>query len=337
LTIKGVTNGIVKFKPSKFEDIFEEAKETIAEAARVEKDMTQVPVKKRISTLDVYLENDSIAFNYSEYHYSDRKNTSTYRLCLDNCFTEYFIEFLKRNNFYNKDRKITDAYLDISFKTPTSILTLFGENLFEKIELPLTVLIDLDETHKIPEFLMPSENEEDVYDKPLIPIPKLLQPELPKIVESIEKDVVILYKKLNQIRDQYDYTLEQISRLVVDKVTRKKPEVKGSICKVYKQEINEGNYIEVGTLNEKDEVVFRLPSKSEENFQNNWNIYYSSVFIKQTTWIYEDGTEELGTGYEFVPSNKIQEVESTDRKGVIGYIEHKTGILEVIYYDRFVD
>jgi Predicted transcription factor, homolog of eukaryotic MBF1 len=177
----------------------------------------------------------------------------------------------------------------------------------------------------------------EVYDKPLIPIPKLLQPELPKIDSTLERDVVILYKKLNQIRDQYDYTLEQISRLVVDKVTRKKPEVKGSICKVYKQEINEGNYIEVGTLNEKDEVVFKLPNKSEENFQNNWNIYYSSVFIKQTTWIYEDGTEELGTGYEFVPTNKIQEVESTDRKGVIGYVEHKAGIVQVIYYDRFVE
>lgn len=335
LTIKGDTVGMVKFKPSKFEDTFEEDKKE--EEVVEEKEMSQIPTKKHISTLDVYLRDDSVAVNYNEYHYSDRKGSSTYRLCLDRCFTEYFIEVLKRNNLYNQDRKITDAYLDVYFKTPLSVVTLFGENLFEKIELPLTELIDLDETHNIPEFLRPIENEEEIYDKPLIPIPKLLQSDLPKIDSTMEHDVVILYKKLIQTRDQYDSTLEQIKRLVVDKVTRKNPQVREYICKVYKQEIENDKYLEVGTVNEKNEVAFYVPKQSEDSFQGKWHSYYSKVFIKQTTWIYEDGTEELGTGYEFTPSNKIQEIESSDRKGVIGYVEHKAGIVEVIYYDRFVN
>lgn len=338
LTIKGDTVGMVKFKPSKFEDIFDEDKK---EEVVVEKDTTPVPAKKLNQIVDIHFLDHAIAVYYEDYYYSERKDSATYTLLVANrCFSEGFVEYLKTKSYKNIDKEIKDAYLDVNFKTARYTITIHGEGFYEVLDLPVIGIIDDDETHKALEFEVNcsyvANSSDDKEDKPLIPTPKLLQSDLPKIDSTMERDVVILYKKLIQNRDQYDSTLEQIKRLVVDKVTRKNPQVKEYICKVYKQEIENEKYLEVGTVNDKDEVTFYLPKQSEDNFQGKWHSYYSKVFIKQTTWIYEDGTEELGTGYEFTPSNKIQEIESSDRKGVIGYVEHKAGIVEVIYYDRFV-
>jgi transcriptional regulator with XRE-family HTH domain len=189
-------------------------------------------------------------------------------------------------------------------------------------------------------------------DKPLIPTPKLLQPELPKIDSTIEKDIVILCQKIIQIRDLFNELLEQAEAVVqpiVDKQledkTKKEQKKEESkvvevIHKAYKQEVGTINYVEVGIVNDKNQLIFNIPLLTEaeckEKQKYQWKTYYLT-FIYQTVWTYSNGETKAGQFKEFVPTNKIQEIESTDGRGVIGYVEHKAGIVEVIYYDRFVD
>lgn len=181
-------------------------------------------------------------------------------------------------------------------------------------------------------------------DKPLIPIPKLLQKE----ESNPERDILILCQNIIKIRGLLDKTLELAEKVVqpiVDKEkevveVKKEPKIVKVVHKAYKQEVGTINYIQVGTVNDKNQLIFSLSLLSEseckEKQQYQWKTYYS-YFIYKTVWTYDNGETKEGEFKEFVPTNKIQEVESTDGRGVIGYVEHKAGIVEVIYYDRFVD
>lgn len=169
-----------------------------------------------------------------------------------------------------------------------------------------------------------------VEDVPMIPIPKLLQKE----ELNPERDILILCQNIIKIRDLLNEILE-LAEKVVQPVVDKERKVIEVIHKVYKRVFWGQSYIYIGTKTLNDGIIFRLAPELKES-QGDWGLYEFG-FICQTETHYDDETIELGDRLEFVPSTKIQEIESSDRKGVIGYVEHKAGIVEVIYYDRFVN
>jgi len=195
---------------------------------------------------------------------------------------------------------------------------------------------------------------EDVIEKPDMREEPIIRAVVEKKKEESnpERNILILCQKIIQIRDVFNELLEQAEAVVQpiadkqieDKVKKeqekKEPKIVEVVHKAFKQEVGTINYIQVGTVNDKNQVIFNTPPLSEakckEKQKYQWKTYHLA-FIYQTVWTYNSGETKAGQFKEFVPTNKIQEIESTDGRGVIGYVEYKAGIVEVIYYDRFVD
>lgn len=181
-------------------------------------------------------------------------------------------------------------------------------------------------------------NFEDIFDEPM---KEEVETNVPVIIKKEEAtpnhDFLILCQNIIKIRDLLDETLELAEKVTQPIVEAKKErKITEVIHKVYKQEIDGGKCVYVGTKTLNDGIIFRVASQAKVP-QDRWKVYCPSSFNCQKETHYDDGTVELGELVRLIPSTKIQEIESSDRKGVIGYVEHKAGIVEVIYYDRFVN
>lgn len=285
--------------------------------------------------------NKTFELKYSSHEYED--NTYTYTLILNQ---EYF-NFLKFLSVH-----YSSQVRNMKVDNVEKVLLLISHNNTNYF-YTLQIKIKGDTFTGIVTF-KPS-NFEDIFEKAN---EEVVEKEVAEMTEQLtleekkesnaERDILILCQNIIQIRDLLDETLELAQKVIqpiVDKEkeiveVKKESKVIEVVHKAYKQEVGTINYIQVGTINDKNQIIFNIPplseSKCKEIQQNHWKTYYS-YFIYQTIWTYDTGETKNGEFKEFVPTNKIQEIESTDGRGVIGYVEHKAGIVEVIYYDRFVN
>ena len=121
---------------------------------------------------------------------------------------------------------------------------------------------------------------------------------------------------------------------------KKESKVKEVVHKICKKQVASRKYVEVGTKNLKNEVVFLIPSLTEEEVKKqhrSWKLYEPGFFVQEVT-TYTDELNRFGVCEPFTPSNKILEIDaSTNTQSTIGYVENLGGVTEIIYYDRYVN
>lgn len=278
--------------------------------------------------------NKTFELKYSSHEYEN--NTYTYTLIINQEYFD-FLKFLSihypsqvRNMKVDNVEKVlllishnnTNYFYTLQIKgnTFTGIVTFKPSNFEDIFEKATKEVVEKEVTEMTKELMLEDSNK-----------------------SNPNRDILILCQNIIQIRDLLDETLELAQKVVqpiVDKEkevveAKKERQIKEVVHKVYKQVFWGQSYIYIGTKTLNDGIIFRVAPELKES-QGDWGLYEFG-FLYQTETTFDDGTVELGNKEVFVPSTKIQEIESSDRKGVIGYVEHKAGIVEVIYYDRFVN
>jgi transcriptional regulator with XRE-family HTH domain len=276
------------------------------------------------------IENEIFELIYSSYK-ETRETTHIYTLILNQ---EYF-DFIKFLSI-----KYPNQARNLEIDNIQKVLLLISNN---KINYFYTLKIIGTDMTGIVTFKPSKFEKPDMKEEPIVRT----------VVEKKEetnpdRDILILCQKIIQIRDLFNELLEQAEAVVQPiadkqlegKAKKAEPKVVEVVNKAYKREVGTVNYVQVGVLDAKNQLIFNHPnlseSKCKELQQNHWKTY-SKGFTYRTVWTYNNGEIKEGNFVDIVPTNKIQEVESSNGKGVIGYVEHKAEIVEVIYYDRFVD
>ena len=275
------------------------------------------------------IENQIFELGYSSSQ-KTQESTNIYTLLINQAYFDFLRFLLKKNTNLERNMRVDDV------QKVLLLVSCNKTNFFYTLKIIGAEMTDIVpfKASKFEDVLEKSI----VSDEPLIPIPKLLQKE----ESTAERDILILCQNIIQIRDLLDETLELAQKVIqpkVDKETevvevKKERKVIEVIHKVYKQEFW-GNYLYIGTKTLNDGLIFRIAPELKDP-HGDWKLYHFGFMCQKETH-YDDGTIELGSREVFIPTTKIQEIESSDRRGVIGYVEHKAGVVEVIYYDRFVN
>ena len=186
---------------------------------------------------------------------------------------------------------------------------------YKKIDFVPTMLLDSVSSHSLPEFPYQKSKESN----------------------TINQQILDVCRELTGIKDLRDEKIQQLRELLKAKDSDSPQLIKEVVHRVFKKELNHKSYVEVGTRTDDNKVVFNLPSNSEDNCKKAEWKSYEPTFYSQTTTIYKDGTveEDKWKWDQFIPSNKIVEVQGSEKSGVIGYVENLGDVIEVIYYDRY--
>lgn len=276
------------------------------------------------------IENEIFDLGYS-YVKKIQETTSIYTLIIDQQYFDFLRFLLKKNPNLERNMRVDNVQ---------KVLLLIS---FNKVNFFYTLKIIGETTGIVPFKASKFEDTFNVKEESVTTQIKI-NPEQKKEENTSRRDILILCQNIIQIRDLLDQTLELAEKVVqsiVDKEkevieVKKERQIVEVVHKVYKQVVDEIKIIiSIGTKTLTDAIIFKVAPEVKKH-QRNWRVYYPAFFYRVET-TFDDGTVEVGELVEFTPSNKIQEIESSDRKGVIGYVEHKVGIVEVIYYDRFAN
>lgn len=337
LIIKGSTTGVMTFKPSEFKNCEEESNFSDVEhliTSIINEEEKPVPTYHQLS-FHLTSELHNFKVNYSDYDYFTTRRNHMYDLVVDPASLE-LLQFL-RVNYSSMNRissSVDEMYIRISEKKKIASLVIYGTNdsKYEQIDFVPAKLEDSNPNNSLPKFSLPF-NE---------PVPKWNA--VTAVSSNIKQQIVSVCKEIADSRNQTTEKIEQLRQLltslsVLDE-KKKEPQFKEEIQRVYKKQRGvTATFVHVGVKDLNNKIVFSLPVRSEsrcKDVQNTWNIY-QDTFYYQPTKYYEDGSTKVGTMKQFVPSNKIQEIESSDRTGVIGCLIQAARLAEIIYYDCYVE
>lgn len=321
IIIKGETTGVMNFKPSELTTSEEETNfsdlEPLINSIINEEEESYNSLKLQLN------ESNNFTINYSDYDYFKDRGNHIYDVAVDSKSLE-LLEFLR--NYYPRvnsfSSEVDQIYVRISEKKKIASLIIYpvDNSEYEQIDFIPLLLEDSNLSNTLPNFNKGNEKMD------------------------IKQQIISVCKDITDSRNQTTQKLNELEGLLTTLnilEEEKKPGIKEVIHKVYKQELGGGNFVFVGTKTLDDSIIFRVAPQLApqlKKVQNNWRTYHRGFFNYQTETYYDDGTVELGYMLEFLPkSNKIQEIESSDRKGVIGFVEQIAGVVEIIYYDRYIN
>lgn len=350
LIIKGETTGVMTFKPSEFKNCEKDVETDLSSIeplinSIINEEEKPVPVYSYLRFHLDYPNKLVITFkvNYSDHDYFKNRGNHIYDVVVDS-HALTFLEFLRTHyptvNPISSD--VEEIYVRVSEKKIASLI-IYGTNnsQYEQIDFVPRLIEDSDSSNSLPNFALSSSKKvakkhSEVVDDSVNPA--FLNSE--KL--NVKQQIITVCKEITDSRNQTSQKIDELRDLltslsVLDE--KKEPKIKEVIHRVYKKQIGfTGVFVHVGTRNLKDEAVFRLPVWSEsrrKDLQNSWNVYEPSFYC-QTTTVYEDDTTKLGTMKQFVPTNNIQEIESSNRTGTIACLIQAAGLAEIVYYDRYV-
>lgn len=352
LTILGDKTGIMTFQPSQFNDYREEVEtdlsslEPLINSIINEKEEPEPMYNTLSFHLTSALRNFEV--DYSDYDYFENRRNHMYGLVVNSASVE-LLEFL-RSHYSSLNRISSDVeemYVRVSEKKKIATLVIYGTNdsQYEQIDFVPRRIEDSDSSNLLPNFaLSSSKNVAKKHSEVIEQVDDSVNPAFLNSANqpNVKQQIIAVCKEITDSRNQTSQKIDELRHLltslsILDE--KKEPKIKEVIHRVYKKQIGvTGVFVHVGTRNLKDEVVFRLPVWSEnkrKDLQNSWNVYDPSFYC-QTTFVYTDETTKGVTMEQFVPTNNIQEIESSDRTGVIACLIQAAGLAEIIYYDRYV-